>query len=63
LLGLERTEEAKAQLQETVAAFKLAPNEQKEFMADWQLLAAAPAPPAGMEEFMALAKKLFDQAE
>jgi tetratricopeptide (TPR) repeat protein len=63
LLGLERTEEAKAQLQETVAAFKLAPNEQNEFMADWQLLATAPAPPAGMEEFMALAKKLFGEEE
>ncbi|MEK7729417.1 MAG: hypothetical protein AAB354_13465 [candidate division KSB1 bacterium] len=63
LLGLERTEEAMTQLQETVAAFKLAPSEQKAFMTDWQLLATAPAPPTGMEEFMALAKRLFGQEE
>lgn len=62
LLGLERTEEAKAQLQETVVAFKLTPGEQKYSMTDWQLLAAAPTPPAGIEEFMALARKLFGQA-
>jgi hypothetical protein len=30
-------------------------------MADWQLLAAAPAPPTGMAEFMALAKRLFGE--
>jgi len=31
-------------------------------MTDWQLLAAAPAPP-GVEEFMALAKRLLGQEE
>ncbi len=63
MLGLERTEEAMTQLQETVAAVKRVPGVQKEFMADLQLLATALAPPAGMEEFMALAKRLFEQAE
>lgn len=63
VLGLERTEEAKAQLQETAAAFKLTLGEQKDFILIWQLLAAAPTPPAGIAEFMALAKKLFGQTE
>lgn len=62
-LGLERTEEATAHLQETVVAFKLANIVRKEFLSDLQLLATAPAPPAGVEEFMALAKRLFGQEE
>ncbi len=59
LLGLEQSQEALELLQRTKEKFTLQPDEIEDAFTDWDLLAAAPEPPAGIGEFLERAKQIL----